>query len=106
MSRWLVNAEATCKVGEDSFIGVACTLSEDGLFIETAWLPREGSKVEVELSFRGYPMVLRLAGEVARLGRDGARGSASISSNSMRRHAQSCATGFLPSPERGRVGYL
>lgn len=73
-SRGLVLADATCKIGEESFIGVARNLSEEGLFVETAWSPDAGNKVEIDLSFRGYPVVLRLHGEVARVERDGARG--------------------------------
>ena len=72
--RGLVHADANCRIGEDSFMGVARNLSEEGLFIETSWSPIAGHKVEVELCFRGYPMVLRLRGEVARVERDGARG--------------------------------
>jgi len=73
-SRGLVQADATCQIGDDAFIGVARNLSEEGLFIETAWSPAAGNKVEIDLSFRGYPMVLRLCGEVARVERDGAQG--------------------------------
>jgi hypothetical protein len=73
-SRGIVDAEATCQIGDEAFIGVARNLSEEGLFIETSWSPSAGNKVEVDLAFRGYPVVLRLRGEVARVERDGARG--------------------------------
>ena len=73
-SRGLVEADATCCIGEESFIGKARNLSEEGLFIETSWQPHMGHKIEMDLSFRGYPMVLRLRGEVARVERYGAHG--------------------------------
>ncbi len=73
-SRGLVQADATCRMGDESFIGTARNLSEEGLFIETSWKPRTGNKVEIELSFSAYPMVLRLRGEVARVEQYGVRG--------------------------------
>ena len=73
-NRGLVQADATCRIGEESFIGTARNLSEEGLFIETSWQPRTGNKIEMELAFRGFPMVLRLRGEVARVEHYGVRG--------------------------------
>ena len=73
-SRGLVQADATCRIGEESFIGTARNLSEEGIFIETTWKPRAGNKIDIELAFRAYPMVLRLRGEVARVEQFGVHG--------------------------------
>jgi len=74
MSRGLVQADASCKIGDAEFAGTARNLSEEGLFIETDWAPRTGHKIEIDLSFRAYPVVLRLIGEVARVERYGVLG--------------------------------
>ena len=78
VSRGLVQADAMCRVGADSFFGTARDLSEEGLFIETAGAPEIGHKVAIELSFRAYPIVLRLRGEVARVKAQGAEGARGI----------------------------
>ena len=73
-SRGMVQAQATCKIGDASFIGVARNLSEEGLFIETDWVPERGHEIEIALSFLAHPVTLRLRGEVARIERNGVRG--------------------------------